>query len=204
MRAQRFDVILEQLLALSALLAGGVGGNLAGFEICRKRHLGVHQDGATAGKANGHVRANLAALGARGLLRGEVDEFEQTGHLNDAAQLRLAPLTLDVVGAQRAGQRFRGGAQFVARASAVGELLRDEAVLLLLFVLHGVDLDGHLVQHLFDRREFGNHAGIPLLLIDQVFVALRERINLGLALHAHGFRLSQTHTERRIAVLGRP
>ena len=58
------------------------------------------------------------------------------------------------------------------------------------------------MKYLFNGRELGHHTGVARLLIDQVLIALREAINLGLAFHSHGFGLSQTYAERRIAVLG--
>ncbi|CAB4900055.1 unannotated protein [freshwater metagenome] len=197
-----FDVILHEFVALGPVFAGRVRRNLTGLEVSGERHFGIDQNGATSGKTNGHIGANLAALGARRFLRREVDKFEQAGHLDDAPKLCLSPLTLDVVRAQRTGQRLGSGAQFVTRAPAVDKLLGDQPVLLFLLVLHGVDLDGHLMQHLFNGCELGHHACVALLLFNEVSVSLREGIDLGLTLHADGLGLGQPHAHRTVAVLG--
>jgi len=74
-------------------------------EIGRQRDLGVDDDVLAVGEVDDHVRAEQVAgvvAGARLLV--EVDVGEQTGRLDEAAQLHLAPSAAHLRAAQRGGQ----------------------------------------------------------------------------------------------------
>ncbi len=156
----RADVLAEASQGAVVLL--GVVGR-GQVEERRERRLGVDRDGPPAREGDDQVGAQPAVVDAD--LLGEVAVVDESGELDGAAQVELAPLPADLRLAQRRGEGGGLAAQGVGGVAHVGHLLvelglpRDpvvgEVAELVLEPVEAVAHDGLVGRALLEGREGG-------------------------------------------------
>src|SRR5258707_8305514 len=124
------------------------------LEVRLPRHLRVDDDLLPARQLHDQVGAEPAVLGRDVRLRDEVDVLEHPGHLDDAAQLHLAPAAAHVRAvAQRADEVARFAPQLLLRLHQLTHLLGERRVRALARDLELLQLHVHLLERLLQRRD---------------------------------------------------
>jgi hypothetical protein len=173
--AQHLDVLLDERLALGALLAGGGDGDLAGLEVGAERHLGIHGDVLAAGQVDDHVGAASTGIRADARLHVEVDALDEARGLHDVAQLGLAPDAAGRVAAQGRGERLGRGAQTLLRLGRGAQLLGQLPVLDAALVLELRHLVLHRAQRLLHGSEGLQHLRLALFPLGGGLASVRWR-----------------------------
>ncbi|BDZ49669.1 hypothetical protein GCM10025867_19100 [Frondihabitans sucicola] len=135
MAADGLDVLAEELGSPGALGAGRGGGDGRGLEVGGERHLRIDGDVLAAGQVDHHVWPARPGVAADAGLHVEVDALEETGGLDDVAELRLAPDAAGAVRLERGRKRLGGGAEALLGLGGGPELFAELAVLSLPLLL---------------------------------------------------------------------
>jgi len=131
-----------------------VVSRLCGTQVRIDRHLGVDDNRRVAGEADDHVRRlSRAGSGDRLRLFFEIAVLQHPRHLDDAAQLHLAPAAARVRRAQRLGQAVGRLAQLFLREHEAAQLRRHGLIRTRTIAVCRGDLDLHFVQRLAHRLE---------------------------------------------------
>jgi hypothetical protein len=141
----------------------GVAENWAQYERCGERHLGIDHYLLAARQPDHDIRPEATVIRRRDELLVEVAVGQHAGHLDDAAELDLAPPPAHGGGAQRLDQVAGLRLQLQLRLGQRFHLLAERRVVTDALLLDLVELGADLRQRVANRLDEVGDRLLPVL-----------------------------------------